>query len=203
MKKLQIKVPSTSRLEAFSDGILAFVATLMVASLDIPNFNSEGLEEFTNYLASIWPRLTIFAFSFFTICVIWVNHHHFFHQLKKLDWKILWLNNLMLFFITLIPFVTSTVAEKPLSTIPLLIYGMVMSIVCFFFWRMVVQAFLKSNLLEDHFELKSRKKEANKALIAMVAYLCTAFLAIINPLLGLILAVLIPIYFIVPTIVME
>ncbi|MCC7432564.1 DUF1211 domain-containing protein [Candidatus Peregrinibacteria bacterium] len=203
MKKLQIQVPSTARLEAFSDGILAFVATLMVASLDIPSFISNGLGEFTDYLGDLLPRLGIFAFSFFTICVIWVNHHHFFHQLKKLDWKILWLNNLMLFFVTLIPFITATVAEKPLSMIPLLIYGLSMSIVCAFFWRMVAHAFLRSNLLEEEFEIKSRKKEVNKAMMATLGYLAAGFVSLVNPLISLILIILIPCFFVIPTIVTE
>lgn len=201
MKKLRIEVPSTSRLEAFSDGILAFVATLMVASLDIPQFLSNGFGEFTGYLGDLLPRLGIFAFSFFTICVIWVNHHHFFHQLKKINWQILWLNNLMLFFITMIPFITATVAEKPMSAIPLLIYGLTMSLVSAFFWAMVHQAFLKTNLLDEEYDLKSRKREVNKGMIATVSYLAAGLLSLISPVVGLVLVVLIPFYFIVPTIV--
>lgn len=91
----------TTRLEAFSDGVFAIAITLLVISL-------LGIH---NRLAHHWPEYAAFAFSFLTIGVMWVNHHHLVNQLAKADRVFLFLNLLLLMGVVFIPFPTALIGE--------------------------------------------------------------------------------------------
>lgn len=87
-------VLSTSRIEAFSDAVIAIIVTLLVLELRVPDLAHHVTSQSTlQALLRLVPEFASFVLSFFIICIFWVNHHQFFHALKRADRKLLWLNN--------------------------------------------------------------------------------------------------------------
>ncbi|MGG6797422.1 UNVERIFIED_CONTAM: DUF1211 domain-containing protein [Streptococcus canis] len=108
---------SSSRLEAFSDGVLAIIITIMVLSLKAPEADS------LKALLTVVPSLLAYVLSFVYVAIYWNNHHHLMKLVKTIDGKTLWFNNLWLFFISLIPWATEWVSRFHTSSLPVFIYG--------------------------------------------------------------------------------
>jgi len=109
-----------NRLEAFSDGVLAIVITIMVLEIKVP----QGEE-----LADLEPLIPVFlsyVLSFIYIGIYWNNHHHMIHTVQKVTGKILWANLHLLFWLSLIPFVTGWMGSNHFNPIPMALYGVVL-----------------------------------------------------------------------------
>lgn len=105
------------RLEAFSDGVLAIIITIMVLELKVPH--APGLEA----LAPVLPQLLGYALSFVYIAIYWNNHHHMFQTVERVTGGIMWANSHLLFWLSLVPFATGWMGENHFATIPVAIYG--------------------------------------------------------------------------------
>ena len=99
---------STSRLEAFSDGVIAVAITLLVLNIDLPEL-AKG-QSLASGLAHEWPAYAAYAVSFLTIGIIWINHHVMIGRLREADRTILFLNLLLLMSIAVLPFATKLMA---------------------------------------------------------------------------------------------
>jgi uncharacterized membrane protein len=108
------------RLEAFSDGVLAVVITIMVLELKVPH--GEDLDA----LIPLIPGLLSFVVSFLYVGIYWNNHHHLMHATKKIDGSVMWANLHLLFWLCLVPLVTGWVAEHPNAPWPATLYGVVL-----------------------------------------------------------------------------
>jgi uncharacterized membrane protein len=97
----------SDRLEAFSDGVFAVAITLLALNLTVPE---PGHGPFGQQLADHWPSFAAYVVSFFTVGIIWVNHHTLFKNISEIDRVLLFLNLLLLFFVVTIPFGTATIA---------------------------------------------------------------------------------------------
>jgi len=109
------------RLEAFSDGVFAIVITIMVLELPKP----EGVH-FDDLWHRTGPSLVAYVLSFVYIGIYWNNHHHLIRQVRKVTASIMWANLGLLFFLTLVPFVTAWGGENPTETVPVFVYGVVL-----------------------------------------------------------------------------
>ena len=109
-----------NRLEAFSDGVLAIIITIMVLSMSTP--------EETTFVALrlVVPVFVSYLLSFVYIGIYWINHHHILQVAQRIDGKILWANLHLLFWISLIPFTTDWVGKNYLSSVPMACYGCVL-----------------------------------------------------------------------------
>ncbi len=116
-----------NRLEAFSDGVLAIIITIMVLELSLPA--GDGIKDF----GAIMPLLLTYLLSFFFVAIYWVNHHLMFNITGKVNLKILWANIVWLFVISLIPFTTAWAGKYPTSWAPLSIYFADMALACISF----------------------------------------------------------------------
>jgi len=108
------------RLEAFSDGVLAIIITIMVLEMKVPHGDS---------LASLKPLVPVFIsyiLSFIYIGIYWNNHHHMLHAAKHVNGKTLWANTHLLFWLSLIPFVTHWMGENNFTVWPVALYGIVL-----------------------------------------------------------------------------
>ena len=103
----------TGRVEAFSDGVFAIAITLLVLDLKIPKGGTGGLVE---KLLGQWPNFLAYLTSFATILVMWVNHHKLFTHIRRTTGAFLFLNGLLLLFVTAVPFPTSLVSEHLLDS---------------------------------------------------------------------------------------
>src|SRR5215203_719308 len=108
------------RLEAFSDGVLAIIITIMVLELKVPHGTDLAA------LSSLFPVFTSYVLSFIYIGIYWSNHHHLLHAAEKVDGHILWANLHLLFWLSLFPFVTAWLGENGFETVPMAAYGLVL-----------------------------------------------------------------------------
>jgi uncharacterized membrane protein len=111
---------SKARLEAFSDGVIAILITIMVLELKVPHG-----EDFAA-LRPLLPVFLTYVLSFVFLGIYWNNHHHLLHAAGQINGKILWANLHLLFWLSLIPFVTGWMGENHLSPLPTAVYGVVM-----------------------------------------------------------------------------
>lgn len=106
-----------SRLEAFSDGVLAIIITIMVLELKVPS----GTD--LDSLKPLLPNFVSYVLSFVFLAIYWNNHHHLFHTVKKVKGSILWANMHLLFWLSLTPFVTGWMGENHFAPITVALYG--------------------------------------------------------------------------------
>jgi uncharacterized membrane protein len=111
---------SKGRLEAFSDGVIAILITIMVLELGTPEGASLAA------LLPIIPTLLSYVLSFVLLGIYWNNHHHLFQAVETIDGRVLWANLLLLFWLSLVPFVTAWAGENQSSPWPVALYGMVL-----------------------------------------------------------------------------
>ncbi len=109
-----------NRLEAFSDGVLAIIITIMVLEMKVPHG-----EELTT-LRGLWPVFVSYVLSFVYVGIYWNNHHHMFHAVKHVSGAVLWANLHLLFWLSLFPFVTGWMGENHFSMWPVALYGVVL-----------------------------------------------------------------------------
>ena len=108
------------RLEAFSDGVIAIIITIMVLELKVPH----GADA-----AALRPLLPVFlsyVLSFVNIGIYWNNHHHLLHAARQVDGRVLWANLLLLFWLSLVPFFTGWMGENHFASLPTALYGAVL-----------------------------------------------------------------------------
>ena len=113
-------VMGKSRLEAFSDGVLAIIITIMVLELKVPHGKS------VEVLAPLLPVLLSYALSFVYLGIYWNNHHHMLHTVYKVTGGILWANLHLLFWLSLFPFTTAWMSENHFAAAPAALYGFVL-----------------------------------------------------------------------------
>lgn len=138
-----------NRLEAFSDGVIAIVITLLVLEVKIP----EGLRDeaaIWHALAHIAPVLAAWVVSFFFVLVFWVNHHYFVASLRRADRGLLWLNGLFLLCITATPFPTGLVGSYPGTTPPVFLLSLSMCATSAAFALMRLYATIYAALAHEH-----------------------------------------------------
>jgi TMEM175 potassium channel family protein len=111
---------SKGRLEAFSDGVLAIVITIMVLELTPPG--GATLDD----LFALWPKFLSYALSFAYLAIYWNNHHHLFQASRTVSGRVLWSNMLLLFTLSLVPFGTAWMGEHSFAGIPVMVYNVVL-----------------------------------------------------------------------------
>lgn len=135
----------TVRLEAFSDGVIAILITIMVLEFKVPD---------TAAFDALRPLLPIFLsylLSFIYLGIYWNNHHHMFHLVEEVSGPMMWWNHLLLFFLSLIPFTTAWMGERQLSTLPTALYGLnllLCSLAFYFLEQSIIKAQGRKSLLK-------------------------------------------------------
>jgi len=129
-----------TRLEAFSDGVLAIIITIMVLEFKVP--------ETVHYeaLRPLLHKFLSYILSFIYVGIYWNNHHHMMHTVKGVNGKILWANLHLLFWLSLIPFVTAWIGEHHFAPFPMMMYGIIL------FMNGVAYYILQSVILKHHGE---------------------------------------------------
>jgi uncharacterized membrane protein len=108
------------RLNAFTDGVVAIVITIMVLSLPVPNGGS---------LAALRPDITLFgayALSFVNVGIYWNNHHHMMQTARRVDGRVLWANLFLLFWLSLFPFLIRWIGEAGVTALPVAAFGVIL-----------------------------------------------------------------------------
>ncbi len=116
----------TTRVEAFSDGVMAIVITLLAFGIALPHLPAASDAMLWQALAGLLPKIGAWVVSFVFVLVFWISHHALFATLRQVDRGLLWLNGTFLLCISLVPFPTALAGDYPLRTPPLLLLSAVM-----------------------------------------------------------------------------
>ncbi len=112
---------NTGRLEAFTDGVIAIVITIMVLEIHVPKGHDLAA------LKEEVPLLLAYVLSYINVGIFWNNHHHMMHVTERVDGRVLWANLALLFWLSLVPFVIRWIDEAGLTTAPVAAYGVVLT----------------------------------------------------------------------------
>lgn len=179
-----------NRLEAFSDGVLAIIITIMVLELKVPHNPT-----WESYLEA-YPVFASYALSFVFIGLYWSNHHHLFHTATIVNNKVLWLNMFVLFWESLIPFATASMGANHFSNITVAMYAFIMAA------STVAHIFLINGLCNLHganSQFSNMYKGHFKSYITIAVNLIAALLAILGlPKLAFVLMVIMAIAWFIP-----
>jgi uncharacterized membrane protein len=136
----------TSRLEAFSDGVLAIIITIMVLELDIPE------EPTLHALGESATGFLTYALSFVYVGIYWNNHHHMFQVVGAISGTVLWANLHLLFWLSLVPFTTGWMGENHFAAVPTALYGGVLLMAAIAYWilqQLIIAAQGPDSLLKN------------------------------------------------------
>jgi uncharacterized membrane protein len=195
----------TTRVETFSDGVIAIVITIMVLTIKTPDFNvqstSTGLKR---HIYGLMPYIITYAFSFMMIGIFWINHHHMFHLLEKTDEPLLIQNLIFLFWMSLIPLGTALIGANPKMPDSLALYGGILLMTTVTLALMRIYTIKKELVHKDKDEKVTRKlsivsKRAKmKSIIGALAYLCAIPLAYVNIFIAYAIFLVPPVIFFIP-----
>lgn len=178
------------RMEAFSDGVLAIIITIMVLELKPPHHSD------WQALTELWPKFLSYMLSFLFIGIYWNNHHHMLQAVKRINGKVLWANLALLFFLSLIPFAASWMGENHFERNPVMLYGGILALAGAAYSILFVQ--LRS--IQDNGNILHRaKRELNKSTISTVLLLSGIVAAYFLPWVGLILFFTVVLSWLIPS----
>jgi len=178
------------RIEAFSDGVIAIIVTIMVLELLPPR------EPTLPALRQLTPVFLSYLLSFVIVAIMWVNHHHLLHSLREVNARVMWLNINLLFWMSLIPFVTAWLGQTHPAPIPVAIYGLDLGFGAFGFgllrMEVVRQVRSHSELVAHHRRLQLKNS------ISAFIYLSSAAVAFHSVYAAEAMFTLIPLIYFVP-----
>lgn len=170
-----------SRLEAFSDGVFAIVITLLILDIRFPDV---AYSQFKTTLVSLLPRILAYVMSFIIIGLYWVVHHTSMHAIRKTDRVFLWLNILLLLFVSFIPFPTSLLGRYPFQAWPIIIYGFTLISSNVVGYIMLVYVWYHPHLAVPDFNIKYMRRHTPVYIFVNGSYLGAILLAHSLPLLS-------------------
>jgi|HubBroStandDraft_1064217.scaffolds.fasta_scaffold00689_2 uncharacterized membrane protein len=162
----------TNRLEAFSDGVIAVIITIMVLELKVPRDTT------LVSLRGVLPQFLSYLLSFLVVAIMWVNHHHMLHSARRADARLLWSNNTLLFWMSLVPFVTAFMGSNWRDPRAVALYGFVLSLCSVSF------AVLRSAIIQHHRDnpdmVRYHRRIQSKNLYSMLLYIASVPLAFVD-----------------------
>lgn len=180
---------NTARLEAFSDGVLAIILTIMVLEMKAPRDTT------LKALVPVLPVFLSYVLSFIYVAIYWINHHHLFQAARSVSTGVLWANMHLLFWLSLIPFVTSWLGENHLEPVPVAIYGGVlcMSAVAF---RVLERALIRSH--DEKAPITRTLSNGRKEWISVVFYLVALPMAFVHIAISIVCYVIVAAVWVIP-----
>lgn len=174
-----------TRMEAFTDAIIAIIMTILVLSLSIPQKSS------LSALFTMKEEFLIYILSFFLLAAYWINHHHLLQIADRINGQALWLNTIMLFFMTLIPFTTRWLTQYYNYLVPSITYGVIFFTINIFYFTLQ-EALIKANGKDSDIYklLKNDKKARVSIFLSLVAILLGFIIPILTPVFCFLIAIL-------------
>lgn len=191
-------VSSPARLEAFSDGVIAVIITIMVLELKVPHTTGPAsLQSDLAEILSIIPTLAVYAISFAFVGIYWINHHHLVHRTEEADELILYANLSFLFCLSLLPFFTSYVLDKQMDSFSVALYATSMVVTGFSFLLLRIAI---ARRLRKAGKLESQDTSVqHKHWMSLLTYVVAIPLAFYHPHLALGLCAFVNVIWITPT----
>jgi uncharacterized membrane protein len=177
------------RLEAFSDGVIAIIITIMVLELKVPH------EPTLAALLEQAPIFFCYVLSFVFVGIYWNNHHHMMHMAHTVNGRILWANLHLLFWLSLVPFVTEWMGENQFATLPVALYGVVLVMSGLAFY--ILSRTLVAHMGADS-ELALALGTDYKGVGSLIVYVIGIIMSFVNPYIGFGLYVLVAMMWFIP-----
>jgi uncharacterized membrane protein len=177
------------RLTAFSDGVIAVIITIMVLELKVPN----GAD--WDALRGLVPIFFSYVLSFVYVAIYWNNHHHFLHTVNRVSGPILWANNHLLFWISLVPFATGWMGENHFAPLPTAVYGLSLLMPALA-WYLLQKAIIRRHGMES--VLAKALGRDLKGKMSSVLYVVAIVLAFVSPWISLAIYALVAVMWLIP-----
>lgn len=181
------KLSTPERLTAFSDGMFSIIITIMVLELKPPHTADPAA------LLEQWPTFLAYALSYLQAGIYWVNHHALFKSAEKVDDRVLWLNLLMLFALTLMPFATAYMGENHAAPFPTALYAFVMLMPALT-WDQLHRAIVRVNPGDS----AATWSAMLRGWIALALYASAVLIAFVSPALSLVLILTVAVMYFLP-----
>ena len=179
-----------TRLEAFSDAVIAIIITIMVLELKVPHETS------WHALADLWEVFLSYAVSFLMLGIYWGNHHHLIHTIKEVRGGILWANMHLLFWLSLIPFATAWMGENHFEKITVAVYALLADLcgIAYYILLMVIKNYNRENTAL----LEVLKKQSLKGTLSCILYTVAIGVSFASALMGGLIIILVGIMWLMP-----
>jgi uncharacterized membrane protein len=180
---------SPKRLEAFSDGVIAIIITIMVLEIRPP-----GGADFGG-LQPVVPKLLAYLLSFVLVGIYWNNHHHLFHVVERIDGAVMWSNMALLFCLSLVPFATAWFGEHPGALAPVVVYVAV-QLACSLSYFAMTRAMLRIHASDS--PLARALGRDTKGKVSVAAYVAAIPLSFVSPWIGIALIIGVAVVWLIP-----
>lgn len=177
------------RLEAFSDGVIAVIITIMVLEIKAPTGSD------WQALQGLVPTFLSYVLSFVYVGIYWNNHHHMFHAVHKVDGRVMWANLFLLFWLSLVPFLTAWMAEHHHASLPVAFYG-VSLLMAAIAYTLLTKALLR--LHGQHSTLAKAIGDDRKGKLSLLMYITAIVAACYNPRISLALYIGVALIWLIP-----
>jgi len=181
---------SKARVEAFSDGVMAVIITIMVLDLKAPKSGDPTA------LLRLWPSFAIYLVSFFLTMIYWINHHSLMTQARRVTAGVLWANSGVLFSASLIPFATAYVGETGLAPFPTAIYA-ALQCICGIAFGLMFRTIVQQR--DDEAFRRRVKMRRRQNLVAVSVYAVSVVAAFFSPILAILLLTAVSLAYVAPT----
>lgn len=179
-----------TRLEAFSDAVIAIIITIMVLELKIPHSSN------WSDLGHNWEYFVSYAMSFLNLGIYWGNHHHLIHTIKEVRGGILWANMHLLFWLSLIPFATAWMGETDFAQNPVIFYALIANL-CGIAYYILLLVIKKCNP-GNHALQAVLQKQSRKGIISNIIYTLAIPVAFVNTLAAGAMIIIVAIMWLMP-----
>ena len=179
-----------TRLEAFSDGVIAIIVTIMVLEIKVPHESTPAA------LLRLWPVFMSYLLSFVFICIYWGNHHHLLHTVHHVNSNIIWSNMHLLFWLSLVPFTTGWMGENHFDELPVALYA-VNLLLCAIAYYILQKTIMKHHPLSEKLT-EAMKKQEKKGMLSLFLYIVSIVSAFINPAISEIIFAIVAIMWVIP-----
>lgn len=179
-----------SRLETFSDGVLAIIITIMVLELKVPH------EATLEALYALWPVFLSYLLSFVFVGIYWGNHHHLLHTVHHVNSGIIWSNMGLLFMLSLIPFTTGWMGENHFARVPVAVYSFNLLLCgCAYY---ILQKIIMAQVNDDSRLVAALKKQETKGMLSLALYIAAIVSSMFYPAVSAVLIGLTAILWLIP-----
>jgi uncharacterized membrane protein len=190
----------TERIAAFSDGVIAIIITIMVLELRLSDDAATG-EVWSSFLAPLAPKLAIYALSFVIVGTLWVNHHQLLAVVSRATPQLMWMNLLLLFFMSLIPLATGFLGEHPQLARAVSFYALIMTLSSAVFGLLRYRLGRMPEHDRGHIQL--RRATLVRSITGTLLYAAAVIAAPFSPVMALAMLVFVPAMFNIPMLLLR
>lgn len=177
------------RLEAFSDGVIAIIITIMVLELKVPHGDDFAA------LADRLPVFLSYVLSFLYVGIYWMNHHHLLHTARKVSGSILWANLFLLFWLSLVPFTTGWMGENHFAQWPVFLYALNLLMAAVSYYALQLRIV---SLHGNGSPLARALGADTKGKLSVIAYIAAMVLTFLSPWIGVAITVAVALMWLIP-----